>query len=361
MVLFHTLETSNPCPKVMALRADFQADGGKLTVTLGAQGGGHWLSILDGKLRFWVRGGQLTLQGEGGNFQLLSGLPNQQQFLGSWELFFVDENAPTQTIKAQWLAPEDFSQLQASFVVTIQNLAIAETQGLWPPDLSPNQLTIVDRLLAKFLAETYFSPALCWGQWLITNSQSQPPWQSLSPGVDPQTIQEKTSHLGARLQSVINEPSSDCLTLAQTGELDPQRDLAGGKFLGANLNGIDLSNAQLGDSNFRGAILTDADLSNADLSRSRFRGADLSGAYLEGATLTQADFRKSSLALANLIGADLRGADLREATLQNVNFSGAKVENAHFGDNPGLTPTQQSWLLENGAKLTTELAGEMLG
>ncbi len=363
MVLFHPLETSNPYPQAMALTADFQPGAALLTVNIGPQGSGQWLSLLGGKLRFWLRGGRLTLQGEGGNFQLRSGLPNQSQFLGSWQLIFAKDNASPNLTTAQWVIPEnfDFSRLQATFTVTAQNLAIAETQGLWPPDLSPNQLAIVDRLLAKFLAETYFSPALCWGQWLITNSQSLPPWQSLDPVVDPQTIQEKTSHLGDRLKSVIDNPTSDCLVLAQTGELDPQRDLAGGKFLGANLNGLDLSNAQLGDSNFRGAILTDADLSNADLSRSSFRGADLSGVYLEGATLTQADFRKSSLALANLIGADLRGADLRGATLQNINFSGAKVENAHFTDDAGLTPIQRSWLLNNGAQLTTESAGEMLG
>jgi hypothetical protein len=313
-----------------------------------------------------VRGGRLTLQGEEENFQLLSGFPHQQQFLGSWELFFADGNISVQAITAQWSALKDFSLLQGTFAVTAQNLAIAESEGLWPPDLTPNQLVIVDRLLAKFLAETHFHPALCWGQWIISNSQSLPPWQSLGSVVDPQAFNKKetatqSESLRDCLQLVINAPGNECLNLAKMVDLDPQRDLAGGKFLGTNLNGTDLSNAQLEDSNFRGAILTDADLSNANLSRCSFRGADLSGAYLEGATLTQVDFRKSSLALANLIGADLQGADLWGATLHNVNLSGAKVKNAHFGDNPGLTPSQKSWLLENGAKWTTESAEEMLG
>ncbi|WP_228016729.1 pentapeptide repeat-containing protein [Synechocystis sp. LEGE 06083] len=362
MATFSPREISNPHATAMALGADFhwhpQGEKGHLALTLTPQPNGQWLSLLGGKLRFWLRGVGLTVQTEGATTD------HGQNFFNSEEIIFTSESVAPQTVNIEIALTEPWGRLQAAVKAHAQQVAIAETQGLWPPDLSPNQLAIADRLLAKFLAETYLAPAICWGQWLLAKSADADPqitWQPLYDIENNQTLTEaNTSNLGDRLGLIIDSPHLDCLALAKLVGLDPQRDLAGGKFVGANLNGIDLSNSLLMDSNFRGAILTDSDLSNADLRRTNFRGADLSGAYLEAANLHQGDFRKSSLAVANLIGTDLRRADLRGATLQNVNFSGARVENLHFGDNPGLTASQQAWLLENGAQLASESVQEML-
>jgi uncharacterized protein YjbI with pentapeptide repeats len=247
--------------------------------------------------------------------------------------------------------------LAVTFTITPPDLAIAESQGLWPPDLSPNQLAIADRLIAQFLVNDWSPPALSWGQWAI---DADIPWQPLYTQPDAETLREKEIQLGDRLQLLAQASTSDLLALAQLVGLDPQRDLAGGKFVGANLSGMDLSNAQLAGSNFRGAILTDADLSGADLTQSNFRGADLSGAYLEGANLTQADFRKSSLALANLIGADLTQANLQGTALNSTNFSAANLSQTQLGDNAGITPEQQMALIKNGAKLVAASDLEML-
>jgi uncharacterized protein YjbI with pentapeptide repeats len=363
MVTFSSLEIFNPHAPAMALGADFrwqtQGENGHLALTLTPQADGQWLSLLGGKLRFWLRGIGLSVQAEGATTD------HGQNFFNAGEIIFPSEAVSPQTVNVELALTGQWARLQAEVKAEARQVAIAESQGLWPPDLSPNQLAIADRLLAKFLAEDYLTPALCWGQWVLNQSADsdlQIPWQplhnesqtntNLSPAV--------TQSLGDRLQLIIDSPQSDCLDLGKLVGLDTQRDLAGGKFVGANLNGIDLSNSQMMDSNFRGAILTDSDLSNSDLRRANFRGTDLSGAYLEGANLDHADFRKSSLALATLIGTDLRGADLRGATLQNVNFSGAKVENLTFGDNPGLAPSQQAWLLENGAQQISESVQEML-
>ncbi|MCT0253420.1 pentapeptide repeat-containing protein [Synechocystis sp. CS-94] len=362
MATFSSLEIFNPHVPAMALEADFhwqtQGEKGHLALTLTPQADGQWLSLLGGKLRFWLRGIDLTVQGEGATIN------NGQNFFNAGEIIFKPETLSPQIVNVDITLAEQWARLQVEVKAEARQVAIAETQSLWPADLSPNQLAIADRLLAKFLAEAYLTPALCWGQWLLSksaDSDPQIPWQPLYDIENHQAVTEaNTISLGDRLRLAINSPHLDCLALGKLVGLDPQRDLAGGKFVGADLNGIDLGNSQLMDSNFRGAILTDSDLSHADLRCGNFRGADLSGAYLEGANLHQADFRKSSLALATLIGTDLRGADLRGATLQNVNFSGAKVENLQFGDNPGLTPTQEAWLLENGAQLTSESVQEML-
>ncbi|QHV00866.1 pentapeptide repeat-containing protein [Synechocystis sp. CACIAM 05] len=363
MATFSSLEIFNPHLSAMALGADFhwqtQGEKGHLALTLTPKADGQWLSLLGGKLRFWLRGLGLTVQAEGATTD------HGQKFFNVGEIIFPSEAVSPQTVNVELALTGQWARLQAEVKAEARQVVIAETQGLWPPDLSPNQLAIADRLLAKFLAEVYLMPALCWGQWLLSksgDSDLQIPWQPLHGNSESNTSPSSAiaRPLGDRLQLIIDSPQLDCLALGKLVGLDPQRDLAGGKFVGANLNSIDLSNGQLMDSNFRGAILTDSDLSNADLRRSNFRGADLSGAYLEGANLSQVDFRKSSLALATLIGTDLREADLRGATLQNVNFSGAKVENLSFGDNPGLAPSQEAWLLENGAQLASESVQEML-
>ncbi|QUS62317.1 pentapeptide repeat-containing protein [Synechocystis sp. PCC 7338] len=363
MATFSSLEIFNPHATAMALRADFhwhvQGEKGHLALTLTPQPNGQWLSLLGGKLRFWLRGIGLSVQAEGATTN------HGQNFFNVGETIFTSESVAPQAVNVELALTGQWARLQAEVKAEARQVAIAETQGLWPPDVSPNQLAIADRLLAKFVAENHLTPALCWGQWLLTKSDDaddpQIIWQPLYNVENNRIVTEaNTVNLGDRLQSVINSPHLDCLALAKLVGLDSQRDLAGGKFVGANLNGIDLSNSLLMDGNFRGAILTDSDLSNADLRRTNFRGADLSGAYLEGANLHQADFRKSSLAVATLIGTDLRGANLRGATLQNVNFSGARVENLYFGDNPGLPPSRQAWLLENGAQLASESVQEML-
>lgn len=66
----------------------------------------------------------------------------------------------------------------------------------------------------------------------------------------------------------------------------------------ANLNGVDLREADLSVANLSVANLSGADLSEADLSGANLNGADLSGADLSGADLS----------VANLNGVDLSEA-----------------------------------------------------
>jgi uncharacterized protein YjbI with pentapeptide repeats len=243
-------------------------------------------------------------------------------------------------------------------ILTPADLAIADSQGLWPPDLSPNQLAIADRLIAQFLVQSCFPGALSCCQWamadVLPDNLPPTPW-------DAKALAAQETDLGDRLQVLNQATSTDLLSLTRLVGLDSQQDLAGGKFVGVNLSGIDLSGANLANSNFRGAILTDADLSGANLAGSSLRGADLSGAYLEGANLTQVDFRKASLALTNMIGADLTGANLHGTALNNANWSRANLNLAQIGDNAGLSQTQQANLIERGAKLSAEFGQEMLG
>ena len=99
---------------------------------------------------------------------------------------------------------------------------------------------------------------------------------------------------------------------------------------GANLTGLDLSEA-----NFKRANLTGAEILRADCG-----GADLSGADLTKARLVFSDFMRTSLSganlsgaylmWANLIGADLSGADLSGANLYCANLMEANLEGANL-------------------------------
>lgn len=115
---------------------------------------------------------------------------------------------------------------------------------------------------------------------------------------------------------------------------------------GADLIGVDLSEALLGR-----AILKETNLSNAYLVKANLREADLSGSILRDADLRDADLVKANfymanlsgaiLRLAGLIGADLRRAYLIEADLSNAILDGAKLEGAHL-DGANLSKTELS-------------------
>lgn len=363
MSVFHPLERQNSFPQAITLDVQLLPrpdEAWEMRVRFDRPA--QWLSLLNGQLKVAIRGGTFSLRGHGVQFTLPEptpqGLQLQQQTLTDCQgrLAFTEAAEVLDFSCGEIKATASSSQFQATFTVTPADVAIAESQGLWPPDFSPNQLAIADRLIAQFLVKDYFPTALSWGQW---TTDSSTPWQSFDD--QPQESRaEKEAILGDRLAKLAHSPQTDLFTLARLVGLDPMQNLAGGKFMGANLSGLDWSNAQLMHSNFRGAILTDADLSGANLQGSNFRGADLSGAYLEGANLSECDFRKSSLALANLIGVDLTHANLVGATISNANFSRAIFHQSQWGDNPGMTPTLQTTVIENGAQIISESDPEVL-
>lgn len=84
--------------------------------------------------------------------------------------------------------------------------------------------------------------------------------------------------------------------------------LEGLDLTGANLKGIAFGAIEFEDARLAGADLEDAELRGAD-----FEDADLSNADLKFADLRDADFTGARLTGANLDYADLRGADLRTA------------------------------------------------
>lgn len=121
-----------------------------------------------------------------------------------------------------------------------------------------------------------------------------------------------------------------------------------------DLNGADLSYANLWLANFAHTDLSEANLElacliNADLNQSNLTEADLSYANCTGADFSQANLEEAYLLGTDLEDTDLTGANFKNAYLKNVRLKGTKVKDANFEGAKGLTNKQRQYLRENGA------------
>ncbi|MEM7064516.1 MAG: pentapeptide repeat-containing protein [Cyanobacteria bacterium P01_B01_bin.77] len=127
-------------------------------------------------------------------------------------------------------------------------------------------------------------------------------------------------------------------------------DLTNLEFDRKNLQGVNLSQANLTGANLAGvdlwkANLVLADLTNADLSRARLRDANLIRANLSGASLQEVnllganlndsqlrnvDFNKADLSLAHFQGANLDGANLIQANVIETDFRFANLSRSNL-------------------------------
>jgi len=108
-------------------------------------------------------------------------------------------------------------------------------------------------------------------------------------------------------------------------------DLIGSKYgiIRLNLDGVDLSDADLGKID-----LTGVSLSGAYVTRANLGGVNLTNADLHWADLTNTNLGKADLTNADLIGADLTNADLGKAKLDRTDLEETKLTNAE------VTPKQ---------------------
>lgn len=110
--------------------------------------------------------------------------------------------------------------------------------------------------------------------------------------------------------------------------------LTGASLIGATLNGAELTLTHLNKAILNNATLTGAEMTRADLTSANLSGAGLSSAYLTNANLTSAD-----LSGADLSSAHLTGASLTNATLTNTNFQAADLSQAALSGSTPLSGT----------------------
>ena len=101
-------------------------------------------------------------------------------------------------------------------------------------------------------------------------------------------------------------------------------DVREAKFVGSLLNGA----------NLRGADCRQADFSNADMDRIILSDANLSGANLRGANLSRANLDRANLTGADLTGATLNGAALTRTKLTDAIFKESDFYETVFNSTP---------------------------
>jgi uncharacterized protein YjbI with pentapeptide repeats len=151
------------------------------------------------------------------------------------------------------------------------------------------------------------------------------------------------------------ELSGVTLIGAYLGEADLSgADLSWASLLQAVLGGANLSKANLSEAWLDNAVLPGANLSRANLS-----GAGLAEAILGGGNLTHANLSGANLSGANLsgvspigdviLGADFSGADLRDADLSGAILNGVNLSGANLSGAKGISEevlAQQTLSLE---------------
>jgi uncharacterized protein YjbI with pentapeptide repeats len=114
----------------------------------------------------------------------------------------------------------------------------------------------------------------------------------------------------------------------------------------ANLQGADLTKANLFRAQLTGANLEKADLTEADLRVANLQGANLIDANLQRADLRVANLQGAQLNFANLQEAGLRVANLQGANLIYTNLQGTNLAGAKFDNKTALDQSEM-----NGANL----------
>jgi hypothetical protein len=396
-----SLESHNKYPDCLWMQLEaiplpsVAAETQQLDIHLSLNFNEHWEPLLGGRVKFGLKGGMLKLNLENCEIPVAS-----RQLVGSFKLSLIEEKPQIQT-SAEVLFPENqavviksanaetiketdctfchistigddttpawifalergkpvlkgllksanlgrFSakslRIAAVFEVAKEDIYLTDAEGLWPHDITPNQHSILERILTIYLQANKLQPALCWA--LL--SYNLPPVEQ--PEVE--IVPEAEAKLQEMVDRIISTETDDFAELAKIANLNLALDFAGGSLRGTTLSAVDFSSANLDRANFRGANLSDADFSDANLQNAKFGGADLSGAFFGNADLSGADLHRASLALANLSGTNLSGANLLEVNLTNANFSGANVESARFGNNAGLAEDVKLNLQQRGA------------
>lgn len=105
-------------------------------------------------------------------------------------------------------------------------------------------------------------------------------------------------------------------------------------FYRADMREAKFVNSLLNGANLRGADGREADFSNADMDRVILSDANLAGANLRGANLSRANLDRANLTGADLTGAILNGTALTRANLTDVIFRESDFYEAVFNSTP---------------------------
>ena len=110
-----------------------------------------------------------------------------------------------------------------------------------------------------------------------------------------------------------------------------EANLSGALLNGANMRGADLRGTDLSGADLDRAVLSDANLSGANFSNANLQRTSLIGANLSGANFTGANFSGANIVRSDLSEAALNEADFFQTQIWACNMAGANVSGAALG------------------------------
>lgn len=320
----------------------------------------QWYSLLEGRIKLGLKGGQLELRLENTRLQEINAQlddylelktkGSEKEPTWRWELKVNQLNVAKALKRVKLgkieMLTHPFS-VKASWKVCPADITLIDAENLWRHNISPNKHGVLERSIVFFLHQKELPSNL---SWIKLGSSEIEKGESGREEPKPALSFQAREELKQLIEQIYSAPTDEMEELVKLTKLNLKSDFAGSNLRAANLRGIDLNRANLKQANLRGVDLSDADLSEANLSYVNLSGADLSGAYLENADLSHGNLHNTSLVVANLIGANLSQANLQGANLTNANLSLAKVAGAKWGENKGLSEQMKQSLIEGGAR-----------
>jgi len=108
-------------------------------------------------------------------------------------------------------------------------------------------------------------------------------------------------------------------------------DFSGGKFAGSVLHECNFLQSTLKHTDFSGADLSSSNFVECTLDRSKFIGANMNNArFPSGCSLNHCNFDRANLDKVNLRDAEVAGSSFEYATFHQADFGGANMQNAKF-------------------------------
>ena len=228
----HVHTAYNPYPQCVFLQVTPQllaTSKGTVTLALNIRFNEQEKSLLDGQIKFGIKGGKLNLTVEQGKIiepQLNDNFP--LKLIESYDnsvVWHLIASTGQSTVKIDHLSPlATLQSSQKSFKVTVSytvdlaDISITDITGLWRHDIHPNKHSILERKLAQFLWKERLSPEISIIR-LTTNVSGE------VEKIDRPTTNMETQNLG-KLHQLINSiydvKTDDLLELVKIAELDPQ-------------------------------------------------------------------------------------------------------------------------------------------
>ncbi|MEM8778066.1 MAG: pentapeptide repeat-containing protein, partial [Cyanobacteria bacterium P01_G01_bin.49] len=227
----HLLRSYSPYPSCVSLKfageiAQKTTRQFPLTLTLNLNEQDK--SLLDGDVKFGLKGGKLTLTVENGNIIAPQVLLND-----AYELVSASDTSATWQYTPQ--TGQSILKVEiVSFLATIQvisdpisvtltydinpsDISITDVEGLWRHDIHPNKQSILERKLAQFIWKLRLSSHLSLLTLSSDSRAHEKILESSITGIDPQTL----SQLHQLFESIYNVETNNLLELAYLAELDP--------------------------------------------------------------------------------------------------------------------------------------------